>query len=73
MPALGGENAGETDQGGIFTVQGRRGQKVKSIINTQTVLYTCITNKTGREKGGDHEISFILWWCFVFVFVFKEG
>uniref|UniRef100_A0A2K5E5K9 Uncharacterized protein n=2 Tax=Platyrrhini TaxID=9479 RepID=A0A2K5E5K9_AOTNA len=61
MPALGGENAGETDPGGIFAVQGRRGQKIKSIINTQT------------RKRGDHEISFILWWCFVFVFVCKEG
>jgi len=76
MPGLGGKRERETNQGDISQVQGRRGKtKQKRNKYPDCFIYIYITNKTGREKGGDHEISFILWWCFLFVFLFlfKEG
>lgn len=51
--------------------EGGTKNKFLSIINTKTVLYAYITNKTGRGKGRNKDISFILWWCFVPVL--KEG
>uniref|UniRef100_A0A8C0E6K8 Uncharacterized protein n=1 Tax=Balaenoptera musculus TaxID=9771 RepID=A0A8C0E6K8_BALMU len=65
LPALGGKGEGRTEET-LFEVQGRRGETNKQTKprNAQTVLYTRPWQNRKR-KGGDCEISFLLWWGLV--------